>query len=726
MIEYMLSRLNFSEEDEKKALNERFFLSESQSIRMAHEARKFMDEMPGGFFIYKADGEEEIIYANKALLRIFQCDTMEEFRHLTNNSFKGLVHPEDLEAVEESIKEQISKSQYDLDYVEYRIIRKDGEVRWIEDYGHFVRNESVGNIFYVFVGDSTEKKERLLAERTALIHEKQKKEQALQDIIDQYDRELKVIHQEHLRRLEVIEGLSVNYEAILYVDLDTGKIMPYRLSTRIENIFNRKFCQMDYSMYTDTYIDHWVYQEDRQMVRKAMLPESIREQLSQSSTFYVNYRVGGGKEIQYLQMRAANTGNSGHISQIVMGFRKVDEEVQHEMEQKRIVEEALSRANTANLAKNKFLSNMSHDMRTPLNAIFGFAKLAKRNPEDKQLIQDYLSRIETSGQQLLRLINNVLEVSWMETADIQLNEEMCCLLGLLENLHKEMLPQAQEKKIRFLLDLTGIKHHTIYSDKEKLAQVLRYLVDNAIKYTESGGSVTLTVAETKDLPNEYEVYEFKVSDTGIGISEEFQKHIFDSFAREKNTTLSGIHGTGLGLTISKSIVERMGGTIGLYSVPGEGSQFTVTLKLKTKEGFLASLGQERSSVRELQNRRILVVEDNEINREIETELLESLGMLVDAAVDGSVAVEMIRDSAPGYYSLVLMDIQMPVMDGYQATRTIRALDNPKLAAVPIVALSANALEGDVRAAYESGMNAHVAKPFDLDNLSEVILAYISD
>lgn len=726
MIEYMLSRLNFSKEDEKKVLNDQFLLSESQSIHMAYEARKFMDEMPGGFFIYKADGEEEIIYANKALLRIFRCDTMEEFRQLTNNSFKGLVHPEDLEAVEESIKEQIAKSQYDLDYVEYRIIRKDGEVRWIEDYGHFVRNESAGNIFYVFVGDSTEKKERLLAERTALIHEKQKKEQALQDTIDQYDKELKVIHQEHLRRLEVIEGLSVNYEAILYVDLDTGKIMPYRLSTRIENMFNQKLRQMNYDMYMDTYIDHWVYQEDRQMVRKAMLPESIREELSQSSTFYVNYRISGGKEIQYLQMRAANTGNSGHISQIVMGFRKVDEEIQHEMEQKRIVEEALSRANSANLAKNKFLSNMSHDMRTPLNAIFGFTELARKNSEDKQLVQEYLSRIETSGQQLLRLINNVLEVSWMETADIQLNEEMFCLLGLLENLHKEMLPQAQEKKIRFLLDLTGIKHQTVYSDKEKLAQVLRYLVDNGIKYTECGGSVTLTVAETKDLPNEYEVYEFKVSDTGIGISEEFQKHIFDSFAREKNTTLSGIHGTGLGLTISKNIVERMGGTIELYSVPGEGSQFTVTLKLKTKEGFLASLGQERSSVQELQNQRILVVEDNEINREIETELLESLGMIVDTAEDGRVAVETIRKAAPGYYSLVLMDIQMPVMDGYQATRAIRALDNPKLAAVPIVALSANALEGDVRAAFESGMNAHVAKPFDLDNLSEVILAYISD
>ncbi len=724
MIEYMLSRLDSLDKEETNLPDGQTAWSESQSIHMAHEIRKFMDEMPGGFFIYHADGDEEIIYANKALLRMFQCDTMEEFRHLTGNSFKGLVHPDDLEDVERSIKEQIAKSQYDLDYVEYRIICKDGTVRWIEDYGHFIRNESTGDMFYVFVGDSTEKKERLLAERMALIDEKQEREQALQSMLDQYDQELKVIRQEHLRRLEVIEGLSVNYDSILYADLDRDKIMPYRISLRIENMFDKKFQQLDYRWYVDTYVSSWVYSEDRQMLKDAMAPEAIRNRLSKSSSFYVNYRIASGNEMLYIQMLIANTGNSGHISQVVMGFRRVDQEIQHEMEQKKVMEEALSRANLANVAKNTFLSNMSHDLRTPLNAIFGFTELAKRNLEDKKAAAGYLERIEASSRQLLGLINDVLELSWMETADIQLNEEMCSLPELLEGLHREMMPQAREKNIEFSLEIGNIIHKDVYSDREKLRQLLRYLLDNAIKYTNYGGKVSLHVTELKNLHNEYGVYEFQINDTGIGISEEFQKHMFDSFAREKNTTSSGVHGTGLGLTISKNIVDRMGGTIGFHSVLGEGSQFTVTLKFKTKEGFLVSLeGQERLSSHELQNRRILVVEDNEINREIETELLESLGMIVDTAEDGSIALDKITNREKGPYSMVLMDIQMPVMDGYEATRAIRALDDPELARVPIVALSANALEGDIRMALESGMNAHVAKPFDLENLSEMISIY---
>lgn len=722
MIEYMLSRLD-SPNEENVTPNSQPIWSDSQSKHMAHEVRKFMDEMPGGFFIYRADEKEEIIYANKALLRMFQCDTMEEFRQLTGNSFKGLVHPDDLETVEESIKDQIANSQYDLDYVEYRIICKDGTIRWIEDYGHFIHNESVGDIFYVFAGDSTEKKERLLAERMALIDESLEKEQALQNALKQYDMELKVIRQEHLRRLEVIEGLSVNYDSILYADLDRDKIMPYRISLRIENIFDKKFQQLDYRWYVETYINSWVYSEDRQMLKDAMSPETIRKRLSKSSSFYVNYRVVVEDEMLYFQMLIANTGISGRISQVVMGFRQVDKEIRYEMEQKRIVEEALSRANLANVAKNTFLSNMSHDLRTPLNAIFGFTELAKRNLEDTQLAKRFLERIEASGRQLLGLINDVLELSWMETSDIKLNEEMCSLPELLEGLHREMMSQAQEKNIEFSLNIDNIIHKNVYSDREKLRQLLKYIVDNAIKYTKYGGNVSLHVEEIENLHNEYGVYEFQISDTGIGMSEEFQKHMFDSFAREKNTTLSGVHGTGLGLTISKNIVDRMGGTIAFHSVLDEGSQFTITLKFKTKEGFLSSLGQERPSVQELQNQRILVVEDNEINREIETELLESLGMIVDTAEDGSIAVEKISNVEKGYYSLVLMDIQMPVMDGYQATKAIRSLDDPELAKVPIVALSANALEGDIRMAFESGMNAHVAKPFDIDSLSEMISIY---
>lgn len=726
MIEYMLSQLNILENNEEESPILKSSLMEADKIHIAHEVKRFMDEMPGGFFIYHADGNEEIIYANKALLRIFMCDTMKEFRQLTGNSFRGLVHPEDLEEVEESIRDQIDKSQYDLDYVEYRIIRKDGAIRWLEDYGHFVRSKSSGDIFYVFVGDSTEKRERLLSERAALVYQSMAKEQELQALVEQYDKELKIIRQEHLQRLEVIEGLSINYDSIFYVNLDTDKIIPYRLSSQTGNLLEANLREKKFSQCIQSYADTWVYSEDYHMFLQVISPKEIREKLSKTKTFYINYRVFNGTEMQYIQVRIVNTGNSDNVSQFVMGFQRVDKEIQYEMEKKKVVEEALSRAQSANNVKNAFLSNMSHDMRTPLNAIFGFTTLAKMESGDREAVQSYLDQIEVSSRQLLRLIDDILELSWMESAQVDLLEEQYNLQDLLQDVCNEMMPQAQEKGIVLSLNFADTKHSSVYGDRARLNQVLKYIVNNGIKYTEYGGKVTVDVTEKEVLPNNYVVYEFKISDTGIGIEKEFLKHIFEPFEREKNSTLSGIHGAGLGLTIAKNIVDRMGGTIGVHSVVGQGSQFTVILRFQTEEGVMSCSGQDKISAGKVENRRILVAEDNEINREIETELLESLGLVVDTAEDGSIAVEKISGAAPGYYSLVLMDIQMPIMDGYQATRTIRRFQDPKLASIPIVALSANAMEKDIRMAHESGMNAHVAKPFDLDNLAEVISKFIPE
>lgn len=230
-------------------------LLETQDIQTAYESIRFMEEMPGGFLIYHADGDEQIIYANKALLRIFQCDTLKEFRELTHNSFKGIVHPGDLEEVEQSIIEQVNASQYDLDYVEYRIIRKDGEVRWAEDYGHFIHSDSVGDIFYVFITDATDKKKKHMEERASLINEREQKEKKLQNVIEKYDKEIKLINREHLRRLEVIEGLSINYESILYADMDSDKIMPYRLSSRNKLQFGNKLQVRSFLWYVSDYID---------------------------------------------------------------------------------------------------------------------------------------------------------------------------------------------------------------------------------------------------------------------------------------------------------------------------------------------------------------------------------------------------------------------------------------------------------------------------------------
>lgn len=416
-----------------------------QYIGMAHELIKFMDEMPGGFLIYHADNTEKIIYANQALLRIFRCDTLNEFQTLTGNSFKGIVHPEDLEAVEQSITEQIAASHYDLDYVEYRIICKDGTIRWIEDYGHFVHSESIGDIFYVFLSDATEKREQLLREKAALMNEKREKEQKIQSLIEEYDAERKLISREHLRRLEVIEGLSANYESILYVDLDADEVFPYRLSSRTKQQFGEKFQTRCFHWYVTDYVNVWVHPEDKEMVLETTSPNYIRKKLSTEKTYYLNYRGIENNEIRYLQLRIVDVSKKEHVSQIVMGYRRVDEEILLEMEKKRLLEDALHKAELSNIAKNTFLANMSHDMRTPLNAILGFTELSKKHVHDANAMQHYLHKIESSGRQLLDLIDKVLELSRMESQDTPITETECNLHDILQEVYLLQLPQASKK-----------------------------------------------------------------------------------------------------------------------------------------------------------------------------------------------------------------------------------------------------------------------------------------
>lgn len=694
-------------------------IQKPHNIQTAYEAVKFMDEMPGGFLIYHADDNEQIIYANKALLRIFQCSTLQEFRKITNNSFQGIVYPEDLDEVEQSIKEQISASQYDLDYVEYRIIRKDGSLRWIEDYGHYIYSEFAGGIFYVFIGDATEKKKKHLEEKATILNERLQNEQKLQSLIEEYDKEIKLINQEHLRRLEVIEGLSINYESILYADLDTDKILPYRLSSRNSPQFGNKMQARGYLWYTSEYIEEWVHPDDRQMVSVITSPGCIREKLLNHKTFYVNYRIIDNGEIQYLQLRVVNVGNKNHISQIVMGYRSVDEELRREMEQKQMLEEALNNADLAITAKNTFLSNMSHDMRTPLNAIFGYTVLARKYTSNSEAVEDYLEKIESSGRQLLDLIDKVLEISWTETNDVQLEELECNLCDIMQDLYNMLLPQAQKKNINLSVNSSRLMHYDVFSDPGKLKQLFMHLSNNAIKYTEYGGRVDVSLVELERLPNDQIVCQFTVEDTGIG--EEFLEHIFEPFEREKNTTLSGVHGTGLGLTIVKNITEMMGGRIEVKSNAGKGSRFTVTLRLRIQEQPLSISNGNEDTLSQLMNHKILLVEDNEINLEIETEILQGLGFVIETAENGSIAVEKIKEAAPGEFALVLMDIQMPVMDGLQATQLIRKIENPDLARIPIIALSANAFESDRKMSIESGMNAHLTKPIDVPLLLETLV-----
>lgn len=677
-----------------------------------------LDEMPGGFLIYRADRGEEILYANRALLRIFQCETMEEFRAHTGNSFRGLVHPDDLDVVEESIRAQIAASRYDLDYVEYRVRRRGGAIRWVEDYGHFVRSESLGEIFYVFLGDATEKRERMLQEKDLLLNERLEEERKLHDLIQEYDKERTLINQEYLRQLEVIEGLSVNYESICFVDLDRDQIVPYRLSKRTSVLFHEKLPDRAYSKYVDSYVELWVHPEDRDLVVRSTAPDYIRERLSDVQTYYFNYRVLMGEELQYLQLRVVNVGHGNGVSQVVLGYRRVDEEIRREMERQALLAEALDKANLAITAKDTFLSNVSHDMRTPLNAILGFAALAKMNLDSPEEVGGYLDQMETAGRQLLDMIDKVLSVSALsEQSGGGLDGRECDLRGVVQDVYDFLKPQAQEKDILFILDCAGLAHTAVYTDREKLRQLIMYLANNAVTYTGPGGRVSISVSEAEELPNDYVVYRFMVEDTGIGIGPEFLEKVFEPFSREKNTTLSGVHGIGLGLAIVKNLVDIMGGTLDVKSEVDKGSTFTVTLVFRVQP-LPKDLRLPVSAGKVV--RRLLLVEDNDINREIAEELLGMIGFDIDSAENGQIALDKVKSSGPGCYDLILMDLQMPVMDGWQAAREIRALPDRALAHIPIVALSANVLENDRNRAKECGIDAHLPKPMDLAQVVSTI------
>ncbi len=663
-----------------------------QQVQAAIHTKLITDRMPGGFFIYRADGDEELLYCNQALIQLFGCDTLDELKELTGNSFRGIVHPDDLDSVEISIAQQIENSQYDLDYVEYRIVQKDGTIRWIEDYGHFIASENSGGFFYVFVADATDKRRRQIEERAA---------------------ELESINQELRRRLKIIEGFSLDYESIFYVDLDEDQMQPYQTSQRVLDIENVGQLLQSFTGFHNEYIARWVHPEDRERVSHALDPDNIRRQLSRSNVYQIVYRIIENDKPVHLQLHMADVGPGDHVSQIVLGYRRVDDEILREVEQRELLSRALSKANAAVEAKNTFLSNMSHDLRTPMNTVMGYISLAKKNLNDPDMLRECLDEIEKYSSRTLSLIGDVLELSQMESGTIRTEESACDLLSILRTVQADTLSMAAEKNIQLSLELTDLKHSAVYCDAKKLEQTLLRLVNNAVKYTPRGGQVKISAAEKYSPASEYAAFCFTVKDNGIGIDPEKLSGIFDPFERQTSTTLSGVPGMGLGLTLARSMVELMGGTLTVESTVGEGSSFFINLTLPIrKDEKEASSPLSETAVGG--QYRILLVEDNDINRELFAALLEDAGFLVDTAENGQVAVDKIRQSEAGFYTLVLMDIQMPVMDGHTAARTIRAFPDPALANIPIVALSANSLEEDRKRSMESGMNAHLPKPIQMD------------
>ena len=811
---------------------------EHELVQKNQMLESLFTSMDCGVLCHSLDGSR-ILSVNNAALNILGYESADEM--MQDGFF--LVAPTVVEEDQEAMRTILAglKEEGDSASTEYRVRHPDGTLRHV--LGNFKLVRENGELFY----------QRLML-----------------DCTDQKLREQQERAEAERRQMELVQALAVDYNLMCVLDLDTGEGESLRAYNcpygTLNDIFSNKQSIEDSFGH---YIGQCVMPEDRELVRTALDRERLREELAAKGIYYFNYRTLCNGDIRYFQLKAVRTGDWARRRTAVLGFRNVDDETRNELERRTLLENALSQANQANRAKSTFLSNMSHDIRTPMNAIVGFTSLALNHLDQKEHVEEYLKKILTSGNHLVSLINDVLDMSRIESGKMRLDETLCSLPDILHGLRSIVQGDIRAKQLELYIDTVDVVDEDIYCDKLRLNQVLLNLLSNAIKYTPAGGTVSMRITEFQTAPAGYANYEFVIKDTGMGMSEEFVNHIFEPFEREHNSTISNIQGTGLGMAITKNIIDMMNGSIQVQSKQGVGSEFTVFLSfrlgsesrqpvaiprlkdcralvvdddfntcdsvsymlqqiglraewtLSGREAVLRTrqavsrgdhyhvyvvdwlmpdmngvevarrirkeagedvpiivltaydwsdieeearaagitafcskplfLSELRSCLRDvaaaqfparpdetageedvqeaapaaapkfrMRSGRILLAEDNELNQEIAVAILDEAGFTTEVAENGQIALDMLQAAQPGYYSLVLMDVQMPVMDGYTATRAIRALPDPALANIPILAMTANAFEEDRRDALRVGMNGHIAKPIQIEKLFETL------
>ena len=515
---------------------------------------------------------------------------------------------------------------------------------------------------------------------------------------------------EQQRLLNVI---AYTFDKLSFIDAQTRHMTEYTRQMILENLPPSEIEDFE------EYLSHraWLYDADREgtVIEQRLSMESILEELQEKPAgfeFLLPCHEGGA--LQYKQI-IVMWGDRSHKT-VCLVRADVTDMINKENQNKKALEQALLSAEKANQAKSTFLFNMSHDIRTPMNAIIGFANLAGRQPEDTEVVKNCIGKIQRSSDILLRIINDILDMAQIESGKLKLEPAPTDLRVILNNIGDMFQETMKEAGITFTME-TDLKSPLVLCDDLRVSQIFINLLSNARKFTPEGGSVTLHFSQTSEERNGRAEYKLVIKDSGIGMHEEFLPHIFDAFERERTSTTTGVEGTGLGLSIVKRLVEMMEGHIEVKSEPGKGTEFTVCffLPVVTQE---AEEKEKKDSSKQVDfaGKRVLLVEDNDLNREIAFEILKRQGFTVEQAENGAVAVDKVRSTEPGYYDLVLMDIQMPVMDGYRATEEIRHLENPVQAGVPIVAMTANAFDEDRRKCMDIGMNGHIAKPLRISTL----------
>lgn len=530
------------------------------------------------------------------------------------------------------------------------------------------------------------------------------------------DNNLRAINQQY----RIIDAISSIFTSILMVDITTDTLEVVSIP---DFLAGNKGKKLPARKALESWTQEYTAEADKEKHLKFVDFTTVQERLAGHSHIQLNYKLK--KEGAWCQviMIPKRWSKDGKIESVLLVTRDISKDIQHDLEVNRQLQETADDARRANAAKTDFLRRMSHDIRTPINGIRGMVEIGDHFPEDMEKQSECRRKILQASDFLLDLVNNVLDMNKLESGELILEDVPFDLRRVSHEVATIIRPQAAERNVTLTTSQLSATHLNLIGSPLYTRQILLNLAGNAIKYNRPGGTLAVSCTEIP-VDGERSNFRFTIADTGLGMSEEFQKHLFEPFSQENVSGRSSYTGTGLGLSITKELIEKMGGTISFTSKQGVGTTFVVTLPFKIDQSAAATPETVSTETHDLHGTRALLAEDNDLNREIADFILENEGIEVTNAIDGKQAVDLFADSAPGYFDVVLMDVMMPVMDGLEAAKRIRAMERSDAGTVPIFAMTANAFSDDVRLSQEAGMNEHLSKPLDSKLLIEKLQQYL--